>query len=78
MERGKYLLTSRLGGPTSASLISEAGGNKCGVLVRDNAGARSAYLKCSFFLLFLSRYSRHGLISPPILLFLYFFLFPFS
>ena len=33
MERGKCLLTSRLGGPTSAFLISEAGGNKCGVEV---------------------------------------------
>ena len=49
VERGKYLLTSRLRGPTSAFLISEAGGNECGVVVRDNRRARSADMKCAFF-----------------------------
>ena len=70
VEQGKYLLTSRLGGPTSAFLISEAGGNKCGVVVRDNTRARSAYMKCSFFsFLFFPRCSRE-LILPPIVFFL--------
>ena len=43
VERGKYILTSRLGGPTSAFLISEAGGNQCGVVVRDNTRALSLH-----------------------------------
>ena len=71
VERGKYILTSRLGGPTSAFLISEAGGNKCGVAVRDYTCARTQVHFFSF--LFFPRSSR-GLISPPIFFFVSLFL----